>query len=120
MRQEYGDERERAARQERSAFCDRDGSDNGVQNDHSSSAHATSEFSEKGKLSAEDIAKIQKIQRRNLVVAAVLGVILLICGFFAGRALRDRHEHAARADIVCVISGAEGVGSYLGEDIELV
>ncbi|MCI6573713.1 MAG: hypothetical protein PT944_01315 [Actinomycetaceae bacterium] len=61
--------------------------------------------SRKGGLSQEDIEKIRKIQRRNIVVAALLGVILLICGFFAGRAVGARY--AERATAACSVLAYE-------------
>lgn len=62
---------------------------------------------QEGGLSQEDVETIRRAQRRNVVVAAVLGVILLICGFFAGRAAGARYDDRSSAAEHIVVS--EGI-----------
>ncbi len=45
-------------------------------------------------LSDEDIAVLKRAQKRNFIVALLLGIVLLVAGFFAGKALRAGSEAA--------------------------
>ncbi|MBM7825566.1 hypothetical protein JOD55_001393 [Arcanobacterium pluranimalium] len=48
-----------------------------------------------GKLSAQDMQKLKKAQRRNFIFALVLGLILLVCGYFAGQKFRESSSHSS-------------------------
>lgn len=45
-------------------------------------------------LSDEDIAMLKRAQKRNFIIALFLGIILLVVGFYAGKALRAGSEAA--------------------------
>lgn len=45
-------------------------------------------------LSDEDIAVLKRAQKRNFIIALFLGIILLVVGFYAGKALRAGSEAA--------------------------
>ena len=42
----------------------------------------------------EELEIIKKAKRRNLIFAIVLGIVLLVSGFLAGKALRAGHDAA--------------------------
>ncbi|AIE82108.1 hypothetical protein FB03_01160 [Actinotignum schaalii] len=54
------------------------------------------EVAEARALDAAQAEEIQRIARRRMIAAAIVGVILLIVMFFAGRALR---QHLAASDV---------------------
>lgn len=45
-------------------------------------------------LSDEELAMLKRAQKRNFIVALLLGIVLLVAGFFAGKALRAGSEAA--------------------------
>ncbi len=45
-------------------------------------------------VSPEEQARIDAIKRRNLALAAIAGIIMMILGFFAGQAARERKSGA--------------------------
>lgn len=45
-------------------------------------------------LSAEDRELLQRTQRRNLIIFALLGVLLAVLGFFAGKNIRAQQDDA--------------------------
>lgn len=40
----------------------------------------------------EQQARIDRIKRRNLIIAAIFGIALMVLGFFAGRSARQQHD----------------------------
>ncbi|MCI7551634.1 MAG: hypothetical protein PUK40_05390 [Actinomycetaceae bacterium] len=65
-------------------------------------------------LTDDDIAKMRRIQRRNLVIGVVLGIVLLVLGFFAGRAIREQHDASQDYSAVAVHSLSARVFVPLG------
>lgn len=66
---------------------------------------------DKGQLTPEQIALIQRKQRRNIAIALVLGALLAVLGFFAGRAIRANvsapEMPASPAAIVLTVEGGQ-------------
>ncbi|MDO4888414.1 MAG: hypothetical protein Q3979_06900 [Actinomycetaceae bacterium] len=82
---------------------------------HEATAQGTGQAERPGTgLSEEDIAQLRAIQKRRLVVFGILGVVLLILGFFAGRTMRNQQADAA------AVSHAVGPSRYLVAEGELV
>lgn len=55
---------------------------------------------EKGQgLSEEDLARLKRAQKRNLVIAVVLGLLLAIMGFLSGSHLRAQKLSSSSADV---------------------
>lgn len=64
-------------------------------------------------ITPEEQAAIDAIKRRNLIFAAIFGIILLVLGFLAGQYLRDKKKDDSLPDFsistsVCEIS-AQGM-----------
>lgn len=61
-------------------------------------------------LSDEEIATLKRAQKRNFIMALLLGIVLLIAGFYAGKALRAGSDSAhcassaSSASSVCAVS----------------
>ena len=43
-------------------------------------------------LSEEDMAKLKAAQKRNFIIALILGLVLIVCGFYAGRAFKGNMQ----------------------------
>ena len=52
-------------------------------------------------LSEQDMAQLKRAQKRSIVLAIILGLILMVSGFFAGRALRDAGDQQSRSVSLC-------------------
>ena len=46
-------------------------------------------------ITPEEQARIDRIKRRNLVIAAIFGIILLVLGFFAGRSAQEKRDDSS-------------------------
>lgn len=46
-------------------------------------------------ITPEQQAEVDRIKRRNLIIAAIFGIILLVLGFFAGRYARQQREDSS-------------------------
>ena len=43
-------------------------------------------------ITPEEQARVDRIKRRNLIIAAIFGIILMVLGFFAGRSAREQRD----------------------------
>ncbi|WP_235001798.1 hypothetical protein [Arcanobacterium ihumii] len=57
-------------------------------------------------LTEDEIARLKRVQKRNFIVAIVLGIILMISGYFAGQHVREMRSDTSRG-IVQSISSSE-------------
>ena len=58
---------------------------------------------------SEELEIIEKVKRRNLIFAIVLGIVLLVSGFLAGKAMRAGHDAAVADASVAPQAGIEMV-----------
>ncbi|MFC5369952.1 hypothetical protein [Arcanobacterium bovis] len=70
-------------------------------------AAGTTSQSQRGGLAPEDLAKLKKAQRRNIVIALILGLILAVSGYFAGQKLRESRSQSSAANVSVVIADGE-------------
>ena len=71
-------------------------------------------------LSEAEVEILEKAKRRNLIIAIVLGIVLLICGFFAGKAIKAGSSEALASQLVvpAVVTIMPAVPSALAVAIE--
>ncbi|XCB30301.1 hypothetical protein RQN30_02390 [Arcanobacterium hippocoleae] len=56
----------------------------------------------KSGLSAEDQERLRKAQKRNLIIAVVLGILLATLGYFAGANMRAQKQESHASQIILV------------------
>ena len=68
-------------------------------------------------ITAEQQAEIDRIKRRNMILAAIAGVIMMVLGFFAGQAARERKSGSLEkppAAAVQIVDSPVAIGGRAG------
>lgn len=59
-------------------------------------------------ITPEQQAEIDRIKRRNMILAAVAGIIMMVLGFFAGQAARERKSGSLEQDPAAAVQVVDG------------